>query len=215
MLELDPPGRAAVYSTPAPLSDDDLAHPYLAAAAGAAAGWLRRDALHAGAFLARDGGAWALLAGKGGGKSTTLAWLAVAGFGVVTDDILVLDGMRALAGPRCLDLRRDAAAALATGRRLDASRGGERRRLRLPAVPAETPFRGFVVLEWGDRLELDTLPPAERLGRIAAQRLRRDDDAGRELLDLVARPCLVLRRPRGLDGLAAVAEQLVRVPGGG
>ena len=49
-------------------------------------------------------------------KSTLLAWLALAGHDVLSDDLLVLADGAVAAGPRCLDLSAD------VGQRVGASK---------------------------------------------------------------------------------------------
>src|SRR6188472_3686872 len=68
---------------------DALVHPYLAPPAGLLAHWHAREALHAGAFV-HAGGAWGVVADRGGGKSSTLARLSLDGVPIVADDLLVI-----------------------------------------------------------------------------------------------------------------------------
>lgn len=210
---LQPAGRVDVtrqaaltrFTTPAPLDPAALAHPHLAFTAAVAARWAGRQSLHAGAVQAGDG-AWAVIGARGQGKSSTLAYLASRGHGVVADDVLVLAGGRALAAPRCLDLREDAAAALGLGEPLGRVAGRERWRVRTAPVAAETPLRGFLILEWGERLETVAVPAVERLPRLVESltiHLPPPDPAA--FLDLAALPMWRLRRPRGLDSLDGVA----------
>jgi hypothetical protein len=200
--------RLATFRTPEPLDDDELAHPYLAAVGAFFAGWLGREAFHAGAFLA-GGGAWALLGEKEDGKSTMLAWLALQGCPVLTDDVLVLDGRAALAGPRCIDLRAPAADRLELGDRAWPARSGERSRLGLSSVPLEAPLSGWVFLAWADRVELAPLRPAERLVRLGAHRSSQGSENDAALLDLAAVPAWELRRPRDWDLLPELGGRLL------
>src|SRR5205807_9064503 len=155
---------SATFFLPRAVSDDELVHPYLAPVAMHFAGWLGHLALHGGAFVA-GGGAWAVLAKRGGGKSTTLAELARRGTPILSDDALVIDRSSALAGPRCIDLRPAAAAQF--GAELQAVRRGERRRLPLPAITPSARLCGAFVLEWGEALEVDSLPLSERFLALA------------------------------------------------
>src|SRR4029453_9610267 len=107
------PGRAT-FTTRRPLGDDELVHPYLGLAAAVYSRWLGRESFHAGAFQAR-GCPWIVAGEKAAGKSTLLASLALRGRHVLADDVVVLDGVEALAGPRSIDLRADSAAALGAG----------------------------------------------------------------------------------------------------
>jgi hypothetical protein len=208
-LELDRQQRVARFLTRMPLEPDELAHPYLAAAASTFAGWLGRDAFHAGAF-ALDGGALALLASKHGGKSTTLAALAQRGGSILTDDVLVVEGDAAFAGPRCIDLREDAV--LAAAGVLEA-RGGTRRRLHLPHLDPELPLRGFVRLVWGERCELVPLRAAERLVLVARSRWDPRAAGPARPLALAELPAWELRRPRTLDVLGEVCDLLFSLSG--
>ena len=190
-----------------PLPADQLVHPWLATAAGMWARWLGRDVFHGGA-IALDGGAWALLGARERGKSTLLAALALDGHAIVADDALVLEGGYVFAGPRCVDVRVDAADALAAAG--PAARGGSRRRLTLEAVPSRLPLQGIVHLAWGDEPALVRVPLAERIERL------RDHNAFHSLpahemtlLQMAALPTVELRRPRSLDRMSESAAALV------
>lgn len=200
-LVVDRVGRAASFTTPFALSDDELLHPYLAPVGGVFAWWAGRQALHAGGFVA-GGRVWALLGGKEAGKSSALAWLALAGVPVVCDDMLVLDGDAAFAGPRCLDLRPGTAAHLEVGESIPVQGPRERWRLELGPVAPTLPFGGWIELAWGDAVEVDALRPAERLPVLARHRsllVESPNPAG--LLDLVGFPGWRIRRPRSWDAL--------------
>src|SRR4051812_3563932 len=194
--------------TEQPLPADQLVHPWLATAAGMWARWLGRDVFHGGAF-ALDGGAWAVLGDRERGKSTLLASLALDGRAVVADDALVLEGGAVFAGPRCVDVRGDAAAALAPAGP-PPSRGGSRRRLSLGAVPSRLPLRGIVHLAWGDGVTLDRVPLAERIERLREHNAFHSLPASeRTLLELAALPTVELRRPRDLDRVGESTAALV------
>ena len=212
-LVLERRRRVATFLTPEPLDDDELAHPYLAPVGAVFAGWLGREAFHAGAFAA-GGGAWALLGEKEDGKSTTLAWLALAGCAVLTDDILVVEGRTALAGPRCVDLREPAARRLGLMDRAGAARSGERRRLPLPPIESEAPLRGWIFLTWGDRVELTPLRPPERLVRLARHHNGRVSSNETALLDLAVLGAWELRRPRNWELLPEIGERLLDLAAG-
>lgn len=207
-LVLEKRERVATFLTPEPLDDDELAHPYLAPVGAVFAGWLGREAFHAGAFTV-DGGAWALLGEKEDGKSTTLAWLALGGCPVLTDDILVVEGRAALTGPRCIDLREPAAERLDLLERAGAARSGERRRLPLPPIESEAPLCGWVFLAWGERVELTPLRPPERLVRLAQHHNGRISSNETALLELAGLPAWELRRPRDWERLPEVGERLL------
>ena len=81
-----PPLRADLRAARGRRHDGALVHPYLAPVALVMARWLGREGFHGGGIVA-GGGVWAVLGDKTAGKSTTLAWLARAGVGVVSDDV--------------------------------------------------------------------------------------------------------------------------------
>jgi hypothetical protein len=200
----------AVFSFPELPPEEDLLHPYLAPAAALAHLWAGREAVHAGAF-ATSAGAVALLAEKEGGKSTTLAWLAVKHrLPVLSDDLVVLRNGAVLSGPRCLDLRRTRTLDgldLGTARVV---RNSERLRLSVPPVPTETPLIGSVVLRWGPRTRLDEPAAADRLRELLPHRMYGDRLGGDPpaLLQVAALPMLIVTRPRGEGGLREAALAL-------
>ena len=197
------------YAVPRRLRVDELVHPFLAPAAAVIAYWLGRQSFHAGAFVT-DSGVLGLLADREGGKSSTLGWLASQGRPVVCDDMLILEGRNALAGPRSIDLRPEAAEALRAGEPLGTVGMRERWRLGLGSVEPALPLRGWVFLSWGDEVRLEPLPASERFARLFAHRgVRlppRDADA---VFDLATLPGWELTRPRTWDSLAEGAELLL------
>jgi len=214
-LRLDRRRSLAAIVAPAPLSPDRLLHPTLGYIATTFSHWLDRLAFHGGAFSVGDG-AVALLGSRGDGKSSTLAWLARAGCLPLADDVVVLDGLTAFAGPRSIDLWPDAARALGLPEGVRSVRGGQRQRLAPPAAPGELPLRAWVSLAWGEGPRLRPLSPAERYAALArhlhVQRAGRL--AGEEsLLDLLALPAFELTRPRGLDSLAGSGSALLELAG--
>jgi hypothetical protein len=210
-LALDEASRTATFYTEQPIPSNELIHPLLASAAVGAARWVGRDAYHAGAFLP-PGGAWLLLAEGGAGKSTTLGMLATLGIGILTDDVLVLDGRHAFAGPRTIDLRPDAAAWLKGTDALAPSRQNTRYRLELAHCVATAPICGVVFLEWGARVDAEPSAAAsERLTRIAAQRFPGGVDTAASALDLASLPCWVLRRPQGFESAREACHLLLEI----
>jgi hypothetical protein len=201
--------RAAVTTvTEQPLPEDLLVHPWLTLAGGLWARWLGRDAFHGGAFLA-GGGAWAILAQREQGKSTLLAWLAVHGRPVVSDDLLVIEDEQLFAGPRCVDVR-PAASEWLGKLDLPLARGQSRCRLALEPVAAQAPLRGIVHLEWGEELSVAKVPLAQRIERLRPHNNFVGVPAGKAtLLRLAALPTFELRRPRRLQELGAGAEALL------
>jgi hypothetical protein len=164
------------------------------------------DAMHGGALLT-DAGALAVIGPREAGKSSLLAQCHRDGVQVASDDIIVLDGMRCLAGPRCIDLRDEPARRLGPGVPV---RNATKQRIALPPVPAETELAGVVHLAWGASLELVPLRPSERLIRLAERRAVEMWPRSRSLvLDLAALPAFELRRPHGLDSLATSAALLI------
>jgi hypothetical protein len=208
-IELERDGPRALYRVPKPLTPAALLHPYLAPVATVVAHWSGRETLHAAAIVV-DGGAWAVLGARESGKSSTVAWLARAGVGVLCDDILVLDRDVALAGPRVLDLRSEAAERLEAGEALGVVGERERWRLRLEQVPPAVPLAGWVSLAWSERVEVAPVSVAERIGLLVGQRgLRVPARDPALLVDLAALPALELRRPHGWDSLPEAADRLL------
>ena len=184
-------------------SDDDLVHPLLAPAAMHFAAWLGHAAFHGGAFVVA-GRAFGVLAGRSGGKSTTLARLADEEIPILVDDVLIIDDGAALAGPRCIDLRPEAV----DGRPLESVRGDERRRLRLPPIAPSFPLGGVFVLRWDDEVSLELLPPSERLIALA-RHCRPEVGRSSALLELSRFPVWVMKRPRDPACLDDVCDRLL------
>lgn len=215
-IEIDWRLRRALFTTPRKLSHAELVHPYLAPVADLAAHWLGRESLHAGAVVV-DGGAWAVLGDRGAGKSSLLALLALAGHGIVCDDALVLDEQgRALAAPRSIDLRPEAARRLGVGESLGVVGSRERYRLTIGAVPAAVPLRGFVVLAWDGRVAVRRVGAERRLREMAAHRAVRiaPADPGR-LIELSSLPMVELTRPRAWGRAREAGARLVEALAGG
>jgi hypothetical protein len=209
-LEIGAAARLAVFTVPEPLGAEELVHPYLAPVGAVFAWWRGREAFHAGAFV-HGGGAWAVLGEKGAGKSTALASLAREGLDVVCDDMLVVDGERALAGPRCIDLRESAAGHLGTGTRV--LRPPELRwRVPLPPIEPAVPLAGWIFLEWGPEPRATPIPPGERLARLAGERsmfVELRDPV--RLLELAGLPAWCVSRPAAWDSLRTATELMLRV----
>jgi hypothetical protein len=198
-----------LFTAPNPPRPEELVHPFLAPVASVYAYWLGRESFHAGAFVADDG-VWALIGDRESGKSSTLAWLALTGYEVVCDDVLVLEGANTLPAPRSIDLRPEAAHALGAGEPIGLVGARERWRLTLGAVRRNLPLRGWIFLTWSDRVETVRVPGPERLVRLGANRGARlplSDPAG--LVELAALPGWELRRPRGWDSLVPAAERML------
>jgi hypothetical protein len=144
------------------------------------------------------------------GKSSTLAWLALRDHAVLTDDVLVLDGEAAFAGPRAIDLREETAERFGIGAALGVVGSRERWRVGLPQLPARVPFRGWIFLSWGDRVAARRLRASECLGPLLASlTLRMDPATPRDVLDLAALPAWSLQRPREWERLEEGMECLL------
>lgn len=172
----------------APGEGSEIVQPGVAHLALRALRPLGRVALHAAAILVDDA-AWAIVGTRKTGKSTLAYGCYRAGSTVLTEDVLVLEGLRAFAGPRCLDLRAPVEGA-------EQVRDG-RHRVTLPPAPAEAPLAGVVHLCWSDELQpaLRALEPGERLKRLAD--VSRGDAPWRgdvELLEVAALPGYELAR---------------------
>lgn len=190
----------------ADLAPDEIVHPLLGRMITLLAAGRGIDALHGGGLLGA-GGAWTLIGNCEAGKSSLLGQCHRDGAPVLSDDIVVLEGMRCLAGPRFIDLRAGAAERLGPG---VPARGGTKQRIRLPPGPAEVEMAGVVHLAWGPTLELTELRPAEAVARLVDHRAERMWPRSLALvLDLAALPTFELRRPQTLDSLADSARLLM------
>jgi hypothetical protein len=209
LAQLDRAASRAELQVPEDATDGAIIHPYLAPVALVMARWLGREGFHGGGIVA-GGGAWGVLGDKTAGKSTTLAWLARAGVGVVADDVLIIDGELALAGPRSLDLREEAAQRLGAGEPMGRVGARERWRLQLAPVPAELPLRGWITLEWGDSVAVEPIRGAERLHALLPHRgVLLEPAQPAALIRLSALPHLRLIRPRDWDLLPEAADRLL------
>lgn len=201
----------ARYVVPRPLSDDELVHPFLAPAAAVMAHWLGRLSFHAGAFVT-DGGVWGLVGDREAGKSTTLAYMALEGHEVIADDILVLESGMAYAGPRSVDLRRDAAQRLGVGAALGVVGTRSRWRVGLPQVADGLPLRGWIFLGWGAEPRAERLSAAECLTRLVQSiGLRRTGAGAAGLLELATLPAWDFRRPKDWARMGEATERLLAV----
>jgi hypothetical protein len=191
-----------------PIGDREIVHPYLASTASVVAHWTGMHSFHAGAFLV-DGRVWGLLGARGAGKSSLLAHLALEGFPIFTDDVLVLRDGSALAGPRCVDLRAEPASVFKVGEALGIVGTRERWRLAVGPVPAEAPLAGWLCLGWGS-FRIGVVTPQDRiamlLGSLSLRVAPADPSA---LLDLVELPMLFVRRKRDFKALDSDAARLI------
>ncbi len=203
----------ATFVLPYRVRTAELVHPLLAPVAAVMAYWLGRESFHASGFVA-GGGVWGLVGERGSGKSTTVARLALEGIAIACDDLLVVEDSAVFAGPRSVDLRREAAERLGTGEPLGVVGARERWRLRVGPVPNRLRLAGWIFLTWGERVQAVQLGPAERLARFHANRAvnvpPRDPAT---LLDLAAFPSWEVSRPEGWDSLPGVIECLLDTVG--
>lgn len=207
-IELDRRAGEAVFVVDRVLNAEELVHPYLAPVAAVMAHWLGRESIHAGAF-AVDGGVIGIVGDRESGKSSTLARLALDEVEIVCDDMLVLEGSKALAGPRSLDLREEPARRLGVGSSIGKAGARERWRLRLGGVRRDLRVKGWVHLAWGDRVEAVLLEGSDRVGRLLGQRGARLPSADPSvLLDLAALPSWEVRRPQDWSSLGETADCL-------
>jgi hypothetical protein len=217
-VDLERDARTSTIHVPDAPTVQEIAQPRLGITAIVAAHWRGEQSFHAGAFLA-GGAAWGVLGGKGAGKSSLLATLAAMDVPVLADDLLVVDGrLAALAGPRCIDLREQAAAALGMGESIGVVGTRKRWRVRLGSVPCQAPLGGFVCLEWGEP-EVRELSPDQRVRALFANLAlllgeRRDATLLSALMELFALPTLSVRRPREIAQIDQTAERLLHAIGG-
>jgi hypothetical protein len=207
--------RAIRYHVSRPLTAEMLVHPYLAFPAAVVNHWLGRVALHAGCIVVDDA-AIAILGTKGAGKSSTMAAAARAGYEVLAEDLLIVDGGEAMAGPRAIDLRADAAAEFG-GRYLGVVGARERWRIALPpALVSSAPLRAVVILSWGDPIAARPLAMAERVGPILASCALGDGwIAPGAALELFDTPAWEIVRPRDLGRIDDVVELIASLAPGG
>jgi len=187
----------------------ELLHPYMASTAVVAAHWRGWESFHAGAFLVA-GKAWAVLGGKGAGKSSLLACLALHGTPVLTDDVLVTRGAVGLAGPRCIDLRQASARQLAAGDPLGVVGSRERWRMEIASVPPEVPLGGWICLDWSKTTHIQHLPASRLLPILfAGLALRAGPRNPQGLMDLLALPAVSFTREQRIETLNESTQKLL------
>lgn len=210
-LLLDRPTGRVIVRASEPVPEADLVHPCLWPAAAVFARWRGKETLHAGAFLDRQERAWVVMGASSGGKSSLLARLALDGHDVLADDMVVLDGRQGFTGPRCVDLKPDAAARLGVESATLTVRSTQRRRLALGPADAVFPVSGFIYLAWGTETATSSVPPAQHLGWLVQHRrvavLGLDPH---EALDLAGLPALLLVRPRQWEAFDSAYQALMK-----
>jgi hypothetical protein len=210
-VDLDRSRRLSTMHLPSAPGPAEIAQPFLGSTAVVAAHWMGLHSFHAGAFVA-DGRAWAILGTKGAGKSSLLAALSLRGLAILADDVLVVDErLQGLAGPRCIDLRHEASAALGVGETLGVVGTRERWRVGLKPVEPEVPLGGWIQLEWG-AAEIMPVPAQERVealfANLALRAQSHDPAVLSRLMELFALPMLHVRRPRDIGRIDETAERL-------
>jgi len=208
-FEFDRIKERTTFRVPEPIEPEALVHPYLASTAAIAGHWLGRSTFHAGAF-AVDGRAWGVLGNREMGKSSLLMGLHMQGIPIITDDIVALEGQRAFSGPRCLDLRQSAAEQFGAGDPLGRLGRRERWRVRLPPVPGDWEFAGWILLGWSDTVVTEPLGAQERLSALAVNRAVVAAGATPPgLLDAVALPMVHFARPQDWSQLEPGLRRLL------
>jgi hypothetical protein len=187
---------AVTLSLPGHPTPECIVQPHLTTAAASIAMRRGLQPFHAGAFE-QDGRAWVILGARESGKSSTLALASREGSPVITDDLLVTEEAVALAGPRCVDLRLEAATALEMGVDLGTVGLRERWRVRVGPCPPRVPLAGFIVPSWGADQLID-LSPVARLqvlfSHSALQGITMNDPD--RYLELASLPMLSWARPK-------------------
>jgi hypothetical protein len=187
------------FAIPEPTSPAAIVHPLATVPLSVFAHWRGDVTLHGGAFLV-DSGAWGICGEREAGKSTMLAHLGASGVPIVADDLLAIDGREVLAGPRCVDLRPDAARRFPTAESL--GKVGARTRYRLATAPSpeRVPLRGIFLLEWSEDNTTDVTPLAmrERLAVLHAQQYSTifENPGVQGIMGLLDLPMLRFRRSR-------------------
>ena len=206
-------GRAT-FTVPVPLSPDELVHPYLAPVAAITAHWHGRESLHGGGIAVRHG-VLGVVGDRLEGKSSLLAALAARGIDVVCDDMLVIEDADAFAGPRTIDLREDAAAALEVGENIGVVGARSRWRVRLGPAPPRLPLAGWIFLDWAERVEVARVPAPETLQRLLRNRgIRMPPLDPAHFVQLAAMPAWEVRRPRSWNAVPDVVDAVLGVATG-
>ena len=208
-VSVDRHKRRTTLTLPVVPEPSILVHPLVSFTAVVVARWRRMQAFHAGAFVI-DGEAWGVLGDRGAGKSSLLAALNRIGHAVLADDVVVVDQGRCLAGPRAVDLRREAARLFPEAQPRGVVGARERWRVPLGRVPPYTPLRGWLSLGWGDPAAR-VLPPQRRIQVLSenlAVRLPPPDPSA--FLELAGRPVIEISRPRALSRVVESATEVVQ-----
>jgi hypothetical protein len=126
--------------------------------------------------------------------------------------MLVFDGRTPLRGPRSIDLRADAARRLEAGEAIGVTGARERWRLRLDQAPDGDTLAGWILLAWGEEVEVRALGASERLQRLIPQRgVRLEPTRVEALLDLASLPAFEVSRPRRWESLPEAGKRLIEL----
>ncbi len=210
-LALDRAARTATFVIRPPVDAEDVAHPLLAAAAATFCRWDGFAVLHGG-VVARDGRALAVVGEQEAGKSSLLGWIALHrdDLDILADDLVVIRDGVVRAGPRSIDLRPGAAAALPLTTSAVSTRNGSRTRLRVRPGPTSATIHDVVVLTWGTQLGLVQVPVSERLRVLHSHTtVRHDKASAARLLALIELRVWVLTRPASWEQMAHVVDHVI------
>ena len=189
---------------------DAYVHPLLASTALMVAEWNQRLVFHGGVFLDSAGYGWGVLGERGHGKSSFLGWCVANGIEVFSDDLVVTDGHRVLAGPRCIDLRQGAAEYFGIG--VDIGVVGTRRRWRVSLDDGATsaPLGGWIALKWGDT-SVRAMIAQERVATLVANRgISVAQNHQVPWLNSISAPAFELRRPQDWGHVDGAMQSLMR-----
>jgi hypothetical protein len=210
-MAVDRGAATVTLHAPRPAQASDIAHPLLWPAAAVFARWRGAETVHAGAFrLPGQDGAWAVLGASGNGKSSLLASLALAGCEVLVDDLVIVEGNSCNAGPRCIDLKLDAAAALGIDAQTTLVRASERRRMALAPCAGSAELCGFIHLGWSASITVTLSRPSENLSTLAHHRRVLGIGANaRHIFELAGLPMVRFGRPRSWEAMGESRDVLV------
>ena len=210
------PPRATISVTN-PTNPAMVAQPLLVIMAAAMNRWRGALTLHGGAF-AVDGRAWAVVADKFGGKSTTMAGLAERGVPVLTDDLVVIHDGDVLPGPRGVDLRLGTVEHLGLGYQIGVVAGQPRYRMAIPEPPVRAPLAGIVSLVWSEGdVRVERMNVEERLRCVADnEALGLMGPQPPELLfQAISVPMYTVSRPRSWEVHERVISELLALASAG
>jgi hypothetical protein len=133
------------------------------------------------------------------------------GIGILTDDVLICDGLEALTGPRCIDLRSEPAKFLKMGEDCGIIGLRERWRVRLGACPIRVPLRGWIHLDWAAENAITALPVLDRLPLLYQnQSLRLPVHDPAAFMEFAALPTYRWSRVRSWEHLDSAIDVLSR-----